>query len=204
MIGIYCEPLGIIILILWSIEGATMFFSPGSFPFQRPRGGFIFWAYNFLNLLYEFVIIPLIIIFLLTGTTGPLLATRFSLSQSLLPTVQSAGLVILLTGSFLLCWSRITLKRSFRLGGVPPRAEDRLATKGPYRLVRHPMYTAILFRCFGLALIFQSSVLGLLLVALVVVIVSVMPIEEKQMEKNYGDAYINYAKTVRRIIPYMY
>ena len=42
------------------------------------------------------------------------------------------------------------------MGGNAPRQTDQLTIVGPYKLVRHPMYSAVLCISLGLACLLQS------------------------------------------------
>jgi protein-S-isoprenylcysteine O-methyltransferase Ste14 len=90
------------------------------------------------------------------------------------------------------------------MGGVAPRPNDGLVVRGAYRVVRHPMYTALLCFDFGLFLMTQSVVLLLLLAALTVVVLLLLPVEEKQLEAAYGDQYGQYRKRVWALVPLVY
>ena len=74
---------------------------------------------------------------------------------------------------------------------------------GPYRWVRHPLYSGWLLLTFGAAhmtgdrLIFAGISTFYLLIA--------MPFEERSLLTSFGDAYAGYLRQVRyRLIPYVY
>ena len=80
---------------------------------------------------------------------------------------------------------------------------DALQVFGPYRWVRHPLYSGWLLMTFGAAhitgdrLVFAGISTFYLLIA--------MPIEERSLRKSFGAAYADYARKVRyRIVPYVY
>ena len=82
------------------------------------------------------------------------------------------------------------------------RAES-LQIVGPYRWVRHPIYTGWLLLTFGAATItgdrlaFAVISTGYLLIA--------MPFEERSLRKSFGEKYDDYRRTVRyRLVPYVY
>jgi protein-S-isoprenylcysteine O-methyltransferase Ste14 len=82
-------------------------------------------------------------------------------------------------------------------------AADSLQIAGPYRWVRHPLYTGWLLVTFGAAhmtgdrLIFAGISVFYLLVA--------MPFEERSLRTSFGAAYDDYTRRVRhRIVPYVY
>jgi len=76
-----------------------------------------------------------------------------------------------------------------------------LETSGPFRLSRHPMYLGMLAILLGTSLLlgslasFISPVLFLIAMELFYI-----PYEELNMEKVFGEAYLDYKKQVRRWI----
>jgi protein-S-isoprenylcysteine O-methyltransferase Ste14 len=79
---------------------------------------------------------------------------------------------------------------------------ERLVVQGPYRLVRHPIYLAVLISLVGWGLLLDFS---FILVAAVVALLwfdfVVMPYEEKELLALFGSDYEEYMKRVRRIVP---
>jgi protein-S-isoprenylcysteine O-methyltransferase Ste14 len=81
----------------------------------------------------------------------------------------------------------------------PPR---RLVVRGPYRLVRNPMYVGAGFALLGAALFYRSAGLIAYLLALLVVIHSfVIFYEEPVLTKKFGADYDAYRIHVRRWLP---
>lgn len=83
-----------------------------------------------------------------------------------------------------------------------PKVEGRLITSGPYRLVRHPMYTAVLLG--GAALAEASEPVGAWLVwlALVGVLWVKASLEETWLSEHYPP-YAAYCSTSKRFIPWL-
>jgi methanethiol S-methyltransferase len=80
---------------------------------------------------------------------------------------------------------------------------DALQIVGPYRWVRHPLYSGWLLLTFGAAhmtgdrLIFAGISTFYLLIA--------MPFEERSLQLSFGGAYQDYKRRVRyRLVPYVY
>jgi protein-S-isoprenylcysteine O-methyltransferase Ste14 len=81
----------------------------------------------------------------------------------------------------------------------PPK---KLVVRGPYRHVRNPMITGVLFVLLAQILLFQSWPLaGWLLVFFIGNAIYFPLVEEKGLEKRFGDAYVAYRKCVPRWIP---
>ncbi len=197
--------LGIIIMVLFSLQGIVMLFSQGSLRFQKPEGGVISWLYNTLNLFIILVVTPLVAILLMKKVSGLIEPTWIKVTEGwVLIILETAGMLFFFFGNILQYWSRVFLGLSFRLGGVAPRSEDKFVTAGPYRLVRHPMYTAVLLMSLGLALLIQSLLILSLFVVLAIFIMLLIPAEEAQLQEAYGAKYREYRQKVKALIPFIY
>jgi len=80
--------------------------------------------------------------------------------------------------------------------------KERLVVLGPYKLVRHPMYLAVLLSLVGWGLLLDLTFILLAgLVALLWLNFVVMPYEEKELLALFGGDYEEYMTRVRRILP---
>ena len=84
-----------------------------------------------------------------------------------------------------------------------PREGGRLVRQGPYRWVRHPMYTAVI--AFGLACAVSASTPWgwLAVVALVLVLLKKAGLEERWMAEAHAD-YAEYRRGTHRLLPGIY
>ncbi len=81
----------------------------------------------------------------------------------------------------------------------PPR---RLVVRGPYRYVRNPMISGVIFMLCGLALGLRSSPHGTWAALFVAVNLIYIPLlEEAQLHARFGEAYRRYCAAVPRIVP---
>lgn len=81
----------------------------------------------------------------------------------------------------------------------PPR---QLVVSGPYRYVRNPMISGVLFLLFGEAMILGSGPhLSWALTFLAVNAVYIPLLEEPQLSRRFGAPYAEYCKHVPRLIP---
>ena len=83
------------------------------------------------------------------------------------------------------------------------RKEQSLITTGPYRYVRHPMYTALITVGVGLSLLSANWYFGLPFIVTILVIIFRINKEEEVMIKKFGEDYIQYMKTTKRFIPFL-
>ena len=81
------------------------------------------------------------------------------------PVLEAIGAVVFVSGIALAIWARVHLGRNW---GMPmtQKAEPELVTSGPYRFVRHPIYSGLLAGVLGTALV--TNLIGLIIVAVLV------------------------------------
>jgi protein-S-isoprenylcysteine O-methyltransferase Ste14 len=87
-------------------------------------------------------------------------------------------------------------------GTVTLKQGHTLTRTGPYRFVRHPIYTGILLAIFGSGVIALGEWRGVLALALVTAaFLRKIRIEERFMQEQFGDAYTRYRQEVAALIP---
>jgi protein-S-isoprenylcysteine O-methyltransferase len=118
--------------------------------------------------------------------------------------LEIAGLALYVLGFLLMAGALITLGRCYQLGGSAPRSEDKMIINGPYKLVRHPMYTAALSISLGLAGLIQSLAFFCVFCIYLVLIIPLIPMEEDGLRKAYGEQYDTYRQKVRKLIPFIF
>lgn len=125
------------------------------------------------------------------------------LTRRLLPasTVLTAEGLILQIASFILAiCARFHLGRYWR-GVVAIVSNHQLIRSGPYRLVRHPIYTAMLGMFVGTAIV-SGRLCALLGVALAVVAYwRKVRIEEHYLHQAFGEEYAEYSRITPALIP---
>ena len=84
-----------------------------------------------------------------------------------------------------------------------PKPDGQLATGGPYRHVRHPMYLAVLLAMLGFCTGFGAPWRWAALVALAVVLFVKAGIEERALTARHP-GYADYMRTRKRIVPYLW
>lgn len=116
--------------------------------------------------------------------------------------LQFAGLALLAAGlSLFLASLRLfaTEGRGTLAPWDPPR---RLVVRGPYRFVRNPMISGVIFILFGEALVLLSLPHGFWATAFLSLNLVYIPLmEEPQLERRFGEAYREYRRHVRRFLP---
>lgn len=79
-----------------------------------------------------------------------------------------------------------------------------VCTTGPYRIVRHPAYSALIINCFGVSMIFPYVSVGICM-AVTVIIVIIRTLFEDKMLKEGLNGYLDYTKeTQYRLVPFVW
>lgn len=116
---------------------------------------------------------------------------------------QPAWLALEIAGCVLGAWAVVTI----RLGnfGIFPevRADRRLVTHGPYRVVRNPMYTAVLIAFGALVIDSFTPLRAAIWIVLAIDLVFKIAAEEKILRERFPD-YAEYARRTKRLIPFVW
>src|SRR5689334_21326670 len=102
----------------------------------------------------------------------------------------------------LMVWARVTFgRRSFHAAANP--TAGGLVTTGPYRIIRHPIYTAACL--FGGASIVTHWSLASVAFGILLLLGALMRLlcEERLVKQKYPE-YVEYAKVTKRMIPYLF
>lgn len=106
-------------------------------------------------------------------------------------------------GLFFLLWARFTLGSNWS-GAVTIKENHELITRGPYAIVRHPIYTGMLVMLLGVAILTGHAVVfGFVAVIGVAMWIKSLT-EERMMTKEFPDAYPAYRQRVSALIPYVF
>jgi protein-S-isoprenylcysteine O-methyltransferase Ste14 len=117
-------------------------------------------------------------------------------------TMASTAAMLCVSGLLFALWARITLGRNWS-GVVTLKEGHELVERGPYRLVRHPIYTGMLAMFFATALA-QRHLAGFLGVLLMFASFWIkLGFEEKLMLQQFPDRYAAYRRRTKRIIPFV-
>lgn len=135
------------------------------------------------------------------------LGRRFPYPFSLILVPQTAsstciGAVICGCGLALAIWARLILGRNWS-GVVTLKEGHEMVQRGPYRFVRHPIYTGLQSMFLGTAIVF-GHLAAFIGVALVFVSFWIkLSQEERLMLKQFPNDYPDYQRRVKRIIPFL-
>jgi protein-S-isoprenylcysteine O-methyltransferase Ste14 len=115
---------------------------------------------------------------------------------------RAAASLICIMGLAFAMWARRTLAGNWS-GSVNFKQGHQLIESGPYRLVRHPIYTGVLLMLLALALESDSfqAMLGFAFACVALVIKLTQ--EEALMIRHFPDEYPSYRERVRALVPFV-
>ncbi len=112
----------------------------------------------------------------------------------------AVGMGIGVAGAALCIWSRISLGRNWS-ASVQLKQDHELIQRGPYRFVRHPIYTGFLLLFVGSAVMIGEW-RGVVSVAIVFVSFwRKLRLEERWLGEHFGPAYQVYRGRTKALIP---
>jgi len=113
------------------------------------------------------------------------------------------GALLYFPGLALVLWGRLTLGEMYNVSssfGAQLYADQRLVTRGPYALVRHPMYLGILVASFGGLLLYRTWTLVFMTLNFLALIVRARR-EEQALAAEFGEQWEAYCRRVPAWIP---
>lgn len=117
------------------------------------------------------------------------------------PVLGALGAVVFVSGLVLAVWARIHLGRNW---GMPmtQKAEPELVTSGPYRVVRHPIYSGLIAALLGTALV--TNLIGLIIVVVLgAYFYYSASVEEKNLIATFPTAYPAYQSATKMLVPFV-
>ena len=111
------------------------------------------------------------------------------------------GVTIMIISAWLFYRSHKDLGKNWSVT-LEIREEHKLISSGVYSKIRHPMYTAIWLWVIGQAFLLNNFIAGLSGIVFFGLLYFLrVGQEEKMMEANFGDQYIQYKSQTGRLIP---
>lgn len=118
------------------------------------------------------------------------------------PWLLGIGLAVFVLGLALASWARVYIGRNW---GMPmsQKADPELVTTGPYRRVRHPIYSGIILAMIGTAI----AVSLYWLVAAVLIgayFIYSATVEERFMGGRFPESYPEYKRSTKMLVPFVF
>lgn len=127
---------------------------------------------------------------------------RSSLLYSPRGALGDACVGIVAVGVVITVWARLTLGRNWS-GSVVVKEDHELIQSGPYRFVRHPIYTGLLTMFLGTVIDEALAVGFVAFVVVAVALVAKLRREEALMTQQFPDQYPRYRARTRALVPFV-
>jgi protein-S-isoprenylcysteine O-methyltransferase Ste14 len=125
----------------------------------------------------------------------------YRFKPSSLQELAAVGSALCVVGCAFAIWARFSLGRNW---GMPmtQHAQPELVTSGPYRFVRHPIYTGILFMLVGTSLVYPLGAIPS--AAFIAYFIYSASREERDMVRQFPDTYPGYRQRSKMLIPFVF
>ncbi len=113
------------------------------------------------------------------------------------------GIAVLAAGLAFSVWARIHLGRNWS-ARVTLKEDHQLIQSGPYRLIRHPIYTGMLGGFVGTAIAIGRWNGPLAVALITVALIRKLSIEERFMAEAFPDEYPGYCAKSWALVPFIF
>jgi protein-S-isoprenylcysteine O-methyltransferase Ste14 len=118
-------------------------------------------------------------------------------------TLGATGLILTAAGIFFAIWARLMLGTNWS-GRITLKEDHELITTGPYAVTRNPIYTGVLLAVTGKAFIKGDMQYIIMLVILFIALLIKIHYEEKLLSSHFGNAYSEYLRNTKKLIPFIF
>ena len=183
------QAIGYLILLGWAAFWIYWIVAAAGAKTQRPQAG------TPAGILVRFGIVLVVLVLLRTRAFADA-----GLIRNLL--VQGVGIALFVLGLGLAVWARLYIGRNW---GMPMsvKVDPELVTTGPYRYIRHPIYSGVILAMVGTAL--AVGLIWLLIAgALAAYFVYSATVEERNLERLFPATYPAYKRSTKMLIPFIF
>src|SRR5262249_15861597 len=112
------------------------------------------------------------------------------------------GLALTVAGVGFALWARLSIGQNWS-STITIKVRHELIQTGPYRLVRHPIYSGLLLAFLGTAVV-HGEFRGLIGFPLAILGWGFkLRMEESFMVQQFGNAYMDYKQRVKALVPFV-
>ena len=119
------------------------------------------------------------------------------------PWLRVLGVPAALAGLALFLWMFRHLGLNVTATSMP-RTQATLVTTGPYRWIRHPMYSTALILVAAVTLLTANAVVAASGLAMFALLAARSRIEERRLVDKFGDGYRSYQSRTGRFLPRLF
>ncbi len=116
--------------------------------------------------------------------------------------LRYSGLVVYLVFSWFQIWAFRTLGENYSQD-IMIKKDQQLITRGPFKIIRHPQYLSQILLDLGASAATLSYLVFALTIIEIPFIIMRAIVEEKMMEKHFGNSFSEYKKKSGFIIPFI-
>lgn len=115
-------------------------------------------------------------------------------------TCYNIGIALTVAGIAFAVWARVHLGRNWSRS-VTVKQDHELITSGPYRFVRHPIYTGLIIGFIGVVVAIGEvrAVIGFAMIFFALWLK--LRMEEAWMREQFGDSYTDYSRRTAALLP---
>jgi protein-S-isoprenylcysteine O-methyltransferase Ste14 len=114
------------------------------------------------------------------------------------------GAALVIAGVGFAVWARVVLGQNWSGLVMMVRDGHQLVQRGPYAIVRHPIYTGMFFAILGTALTIGTLASWLAVASGLAGILIRVDVEERLMASEFGEAHAAYRARTRKFIPFLW
>lgn len=114
------------------------------------------------------------------------------------------GIFLMLLG-LVIRWTAILTLRKYFTVDVSILEGHKIVKKGLYKYIRHPSYTGSLISFLGLGIAFSNWLSSIVMfIPIMMAFIYRIQVEEKALIQAFGQEYLDYSNTTKRLIPKIY
>ncbi len=117
-------------------------------------------------------------------------------------TLRITGLIFYLVFSWIQIWAFKTLGENYSQD-IAIKKDHQLVTNGPFKVIRHPQYLSQIILDLGGTVATLSFILAPLAIIQIPFLFMRASLEDKLMEKHFGESFKNFRKKTGQIIPFI-
>lgn len=128
------------------------------------------------------------------------------LNNSVLPNTLATKIIadiVTFAGMVLMIWARKTLDRNWS-ANITLKENHELVTSGPYKYIRHPIYTGLSLMVLGVVVYINTLAFTIFFILFFFGAYYKAKKEEKLLISHFSNKYLEYMTKTKILIPYIF
>lgn len=142
----------------------------------------------------------IILFFACLQLISPLLATNLWPKNSLIYIIAD---IITVLGLIIMLWARKSLGKNWS-ANIVLKENHKLITKGPYKYVRHPIYSGLILMILGTVIYINTLAFLIFFIIFFLGAFYKTQKEEELLFNNFSNKYLEYKKHTKYLIPLIF